>query len=77
MDIRVLDYRSLESRWEANERELLRLVVMSPLEREFHAKREDELLDEPDAIECRLGFDATHRPSLTPAVPHDFLEVGQ
>jgi hypothetical protein len=30
---------------------------MTPLDREFHAKREDELLDEQDAIEFRLGFE--------------------
>jgi hypothetical protein len=27
------------------------------LDREFHAKREDELLDQQDAIEFRLGFE--------------------
>jgi hypothetical protein len=30
---------------------------MPPLDREFHARREDEPLDEPAAIEFRLGFD--------------------
>jgi hypothetical protein len=76
MDIRSLDRHTLESIWEANERELLHLAVMSPPEREIHAKRKDELLDEQDAIEFRLGFDATHKPSFAPMVRHDRLDVG-
>jgi len=51
------DRDALEAKWRANERELQRLAAMSPLDREFHAKREDELLDEQDEIELRLGFD--------------------
>jgi hypothetical protein len=64
MDIRLLDQPTLEARWEANERELLRLAVMSPCDREIHASWEDELLDEQDAIEVRLGFDVKSIPSL-------------
>ena len=76
MEIRSLDRHTLESLWEANERELLQLVVMSSPDREIHAEREDELLGQQDAIEFRLGFDATHRPTCTPMFPQDCLEVG-
>jgi hypothetical protein len=62
MNMRSPDRHALESLWEANERELLRLAIMSPFERELHAKREDQLLDEQDAIELRLGFDRTRLP---------------
>jgi hypothetical protein len=75
MEIRSIDYHTLEARWEANERELLRLAMMPPVEREFHAKREDELLDEQDAIELRLGFDASRKPTLAPMDRYDLLEV--
>jgi hypothetical protein len=76
MDIRSLDRHTLESLWEANEQELLQLAVMSPFAREFHAKREDELLGEQDSIEFRLGFNASNRPSPTPICRQDCLEVG-
>ena len=76
MEIRSLDGHTLESLWEANERELLQLAVMSPVDREIHANREDELLDQQDAIEFRLCFDATHIPGCTPMFPKDALEVG-
>jgi hypothetical protein len=76
MDTRLLDRHSLEARWEANERELLRLAVMPLPEREFHANREDELLDEQDAIELQLGFDASRQPQLTSFVRYELLEVG-
>jgi hypothetical protein len=49
--------RKSKDRWQANERELLWLDAMPPLDREFHAKREDELLDEQDGIEFRVGLD--------------------
>jgi hypothetical protein len=71
MEISSLDRHTLESLWEANERELLQLAVMSPPDREIHAKREDELLGQQDAIEFRLGFDATHIPTCTPMFPQD------
>jgi hypothetical protein len=51
------DRSELESKWQANERELQRLAAMSPLDRELHAKREDDLLDEQDLIEFQLGFE--------------------
>jgi hypothetical protein len=76
MNIKSSDRRSLETLWESNERELLRLAVMSPVDREFHAKREDELLDEQDAIEFQLGFAMNRILSLAPMVRHDGLEVG-
>ena len=76
MEIRSLARHTLESLWEANERELLQLAVMSSPDREIHAKRGDELLDQQDTIEFRLGFDATHIPTCTPMFPQDALEVG-
>jgi hypothetical protein len=64
MDIQSLDRLTLEARWESNERELLRLAVMSPCDREIHAGWEDKLLDEQDVIEIRLGFDVKPIASL-------------
>ena len=57
MEVEPLDREAQQAKWRANEAELIRLAAMSPLDREFHAKREDELLDEQDAIEFRLGFE--------------------
>jgi hypothetical protein len=52
-----IDRDALESKWQSNERELQRLAAMPPLDREFRAKREDELVDRQHAIAWRLGFD--------------------
>jgi hypothetical protein len=76
MEIRSMDRYTLESLWEANERELLQLAVMSAPDREIHATREDEMFDQQDAIEFRLCFEATHKPTCTPMFPQDALEVG-
>ena len=76
MQFRSLDQHTLESLWEANERELLQLAVMSPPDREMHAKREDELLDQQDAIEFRPCLDATQIPTCIPMFRQDALEVG-
>ena len=46
----------LTARWQGNEVELNRIHGMTRLDREFHAKREEELLGEQDAIEFELGF---------------------
>jgi hypothetical protein len=62
--------------WETNEQELLRLAVLSTPDREMHAQREDELLNEQDAIEFRFRFDATHLPSFTQMFREDGLEIG-
>ena len=58
MEAEPLGREALQAKWRANEAELIRLAAMTPLDREFHAKREDELLDEQDEIEFRLGFDS-------------------
>jgi hypothetical protein len=43
--------------WQANERELNRIAATSPLDSKVPVSREDELLDQQDAIEWRLGID--------------------
>lgn len=46
----------LEIRWKANEAELNRINAMPGLDREMHAKREEELLAEQDRIEYEAGL---------------------
>jgi hypothetical protein len=57
MENESLDPYALESRWQANERELNRIAAMPGLDREMHASAAERIEAEQDRIEWQLGFD--------------------
>jgi len=52
-----LDRDALESKWQANERELNRIAASPGLDRELLATDVERLEDEQEWIEWSLGFD--------------------